>query len=197
MRIFFSVALAMLVVTLYTRPAAAGLMGPPPQIGDSYQYGVSDESDSPNGSFTESTHVIVRNWLNDAQIQPVDDSRFAMLFFNDIRAIADSAPESPKAGDVWSTAVAVPIIGDAAMSLRLSVKVDNVADGRTDVEFSGLTNQTVLVDGKPASDAIFVSGSASFVNGALEAAGGQQTEVLGPGAARAGQWTRSWSVAQE
>jgi hypothetical protein len=139
----------------------------------------------------------VRNWLNDMQIQGADDSRFGMLFFNDVRAIADSAPDLLNVGDVWVTAVALPIIGDRTLRLRLSVKVDNVGDGRTDVEFSGLTNQTVIVDGRAAQDAIFVSGSASFVNSVLEAAGGQQTEVLGPGAVRAGQWTRSWSVAQE
>jgi len=135
--------------------------------------------------------------MNDAQIQALDDTRFAMLFFNDVRAIADSAPESPKVDDVWATAVGVPIAGDVPTRLRVSVKVDNVGDGRTDVEFSALANRTVVVDGKPASDAIFVSGSASFVNGALASADGQQTEILGPGAARAGQWTRSWSVAQE
>lgn len=166
-------------------------------MGEAYEYGVSDESNSPDGSFSESTNVVVRNWLNDAQVQPLDDTRFAMIFFDDVRAIADSAPDSPTLDAVWATALTVPIASGTPMRLRVSVRVDNVGDGRTDVEFSGLTNRTILVEGRTAADAIFVSGSASFANGVLIAADGQQTEVFGPGAARAGQWTRSWSVAQE
>lgn len=134
MRILLSVTLALSLLTLSPLPAAAGLMGPPPQIGDAFQCDVSYESGSPNDSFTESTNVTVRNWLKDAQIQATSDSRSAMLFFNDVRAIADSAPDAPKVDDVWATAVAVPVAGDRTIRLRVSIKVDNVADERTDVE---------------------------------------------------------------